>query len=77
DTTGAGDLFHAGFIYGLLQNWPLERQLDYACAAAALNCTRAGARGRIGTVEEVTRVMLADQRYTIQNVVAANETTAS
>ncbi len=76
DTTGAGDLFHAGFIYGLLQNWPLERQLDYACAAAALNCTRAGARGRIGTVEEVTRVMLADQRYTIQNAVA-NEATAS
>src|SRR5947209_9139271 len=40
DTTGAGDLFHAGFVYGLLQGWPLERQLDYACAAAALNCTQ-------------------------------------
>ena len=39
DTTGAGDIFHAGFIYGLLQGWPLERQLDFACAAAALNCT--------------------------------------
>ena len=45
DTTGAGDVFHAGFIYGLLQGWPLERQLDFACAAAALNCTAAGARG--------------------------------
>jgi sulfofructose kinase len=63
DTTGAGDLFHAGFVYGHLQGWPIERQLDYACAAAALNCTRAGARGRIGTVDEVSRLMMSNKRY--------------
>ena len=45
DTTGAGDIFHAGFIHALLQGWPLERQLEFACAAAALNCTGVGARG--------------------------------
>ena len=39
DTTGAGDIFHAGYIYGLVQDWPVERRLDFACAAAALNCT--------------------------------------
>src|ERR1700758_200134 len=27
DTTGAGDIFHAGFIFGLLRDWTLERQL--------------------------------------------------
>ena len=57
DTTGAGDIFHAGFIYGLLQNWPLERQLDFACAAAALNCTGTGARGGIQPVEAVEDLM--------------------
>lgn len=30
DTTGAGDAFAGGFIYGLLQGWPLERVLDFA-----------------------------------------------
>jgi sulfofructose kinase len=53
DTTGAGDIFHAGFIYGLLQGWALPRQLEFACAAAALNCTAFGARGGIQTVEDI------------------------
>jgi len=63
DTTGAGDIFHAGFIYGLLQGWPLERQLDFSCAAAALNCTAAGARGGIRTVAAVEGLMAVTERY--------------
>jgi len=63
DTTGAGDIFHAGFIYGLLQGWPLERQLDFACAAAALNCMAVGARGGIQTVEAIEELMATGSRY--------------
>jgi len=63
DTTGAGDIFHAGFIYGLLQNWPLERQLDFACAAAALNCTATGARGGIQSVEAIEELMATGTRH--------------
>ncbi len=63
DTTGAGDLFHAGFIYGLHQGWPLDRQLDFACAAAALNCTAVGARGGIETRETIEHLMATGARY--------------
>jgi len=44
DTTGAGDIFHAGSIYGLLQGWPIKDTLRFAAAAAALKCERLGGR---------------------------------
>jgi len=63
DTTGAGDIFHAGFIYGLLREWPLKRTLDFSCAAAAMNCTAQGARGGIRGVEAVEEMMSKNERY--------------
>jgi sulfofructose kinase len=63
DTTGAGDIFHAGFIFGLLQGWALERQLDFACAAAAMNCKAEGARGAIASVEAIEALMASVPRY--------------
>ena len=65
DTTGAGDVFHAGFIYGLLQGWPLPRQLEFACAAAALNCTATGARGGIQSVENIEQLIATGPRHPV------------
>ncbi len=63
DTTGAGDVFRSGFIYGLLQDWPLERQLDFSCAAAAMNCMAQGARGGIRAVAQIEELMATASRY--------------
>ena len=63
DTTGAGDIFHAGFIYGLLQGWPLARQLDFACAAAAMNCRAVGARSGIAPVASIETLMKTGSQY--------------
>jgi sugar/nucleoside kinase (ribokinase family) len=63
DTTGAGDIFRAGFIYGLMQEWPLERQLDFSCAAAAMNCMAQGARGGIRAVDAIENLRSTVARY--------------
>jgi len=42
DTVGAGDSFDAGFIYGYLNNWELQRSLRLACICGALSTQRAG-----------------------------------
>jgi sugar/nucleoside kinase (ribokinase family) len=63
DTTGAGDIFRAGFIYGLLRDWPLERQLDFSCAAAAMNCMAQGARGGIQPVDAIENLMTTAPRH--------------
>jgi sulfofructose kinase len=61
DTTGAGDVFHAGFIYGLLQNWEVVEILRFANAVAALKCRDLGGRKGIPHLEEVQR-SLSDER---------------
>jgi sulfofructose kinase len=63
DTTGAGDIFHAGFIYALLADWPLDRQLEFACAAAALNCTAVGARGGIHSLDDIANLITTGTHY--------------
>jgi sulfofructose kinase len=62
DTTGAGDIFHGAFLYGLVQNWRVEEILEFSCAAAALNCETVGARGGIATLEEIARLRERGER---------------
>jgi len=57
DTTGAGDVFHGAFIYGLLQKWDLEQIARFANAAAALKCTQIGARRGIPTIEQIHTIL--------------------
>lgn len=44
DTTGAGDAFRVGFLYGLLRGETVENAAQMANAVAALKCRRLGAR---------------------------------
>ena len=57
DTTGAGDIFRSGLIYGQLQGWRGVELLRFANAAAAVSCTRDGAIGGAPTLEDVLALL--------------------
>jgi len=62
DTTGAGDIFHAGFAYALIRGWDLGRALEFSCAAAGLSCTAPGARGGIASVHQIEGLIREGRR---------------
>jgi sulfofructose kinase len=53
DTTGAGDAFRGGFLYGLLTGEDIETSLKFANAVAALKCSALGARAALPTKPEL------------------------
>ncbi len=53
DTTGAGDVFHGGYIFGLLRGMDLADTIRFASAMAAMKCTRLGGRAGIPGEQEV------------------------
>jgi len=53
DTTGAGDAFHAGFIYGMLRAENLEGCMRSGNAVAALKCRSLGGRAALPTSDEL------------------------
>lgn len=63
DSTGAGDVFHGAFVYGLSRGWEIEKILDFSNAAAALNCTELGARGGIKPLDQIFDLMRNGERW--------------
>ena len=53
DTTGCGDVFHGGYIYGLLQGWEIRQTVRFAAACAALKTRAIGGRTAIPDLPEV------------------------
>lgn len=53
DTTSAGDVFHAGFLYATLAGDDMNETLRFAAAAAALACTVLGGRASVPSLDAV------------------------
>jgi sugar/nucleoside kinase (ribokinase family) len=63
DTTGAGDVFHGAFVYGLLAGWNIARVLEFSNAMAGLNCTALGARGGIARRAKAEALVAHGKRH--------------
>ena len=57
DTTGAGDAFHAGFLYGLLRGDDIETSLRFGNAVAAMKCSALGARTALPTQAQLEKFL--------------------
>jgi sulfofructose kinase len=57
DTTGAGDVFHGAYIYGMLQGWNHRQIADFAGATAALKCRQLGGRAGIPRLDAVLQFL--------------------
>jgi sugar/nucleoside kinase (ribokinase family) len=53
DSTGAGDIFHGAFTYGIAKNMPFEKILKLSNVTAGLSVTRIGGRNSIFSLEEI------------------------
>ena len=53
DSTGSGDIFRAGVIFGLNRGDNLVDAIRFAAAAASLNCTQMGGWGGVRSVVEI------------------------
>jgi sugar/nucleoside kinase (ribokinase family) len=52
DTIGAGDAFDAGFLYGYLNNWDVEKSLQLATICGALSTQAPGGTAAQPTLDE-------------------------
>jgi sugar/nucleoside kinase (ribokinase family) len=57
ETTGAGDSFDAGFLYGYLNGFSIQESLRWACAVGALSTTRIGGIEGQPEVQEVAHLV--------------------
>jgi 5-dehydro-2-deoxygluconokinase len=56
-TFGAGDSFAGAFIYGLLQNWEIDKCQEFGSASASIVVSSHSSSDAMPTVEQITRII--------------------
>lgn len=68
DSTGAGDMFRAGMLYGLEHGWQMSKCLRFASAAGCLKCQYLGATTHVPSLREIEAHIRKHKQVTRQYV---------
>jgi len=66
DPTGAGDVYDAAFLYGLLKNWPLSKTLEFASASGAIKVTKFGPMNGPSSIKEVEEFIKRSRKKALE-----------
>ncbi len=56
DATGCGDIYRAGLVCGFVNDWPIQKTMAFASAAAALNLMGLGGGGHVLTLDDTLAI---------------------
>ncbi len=57
DVTGAGDVYHGAYLFGIIKEWDLAKRMKFASAASALKCRKPGARLGVPSLRQTIKFM--------------------
>lgn len=69
DPTGAGDVFRAAFAYGILNNWPLYKIMNFANFVSALHTEKLGNGDNLPKPKEIKKSKRKKNNYKFKDVV--------
>ncbi|MEM3404076.1 MAG: sugar kinase [Nitrososphaeria archaeon] len=73
DTSGAGDVFVAGFLTGLAKQWSVDRAVMLGSAVAAIKVMKAGTRGKLPTMRDaITFLKERGESFSRREIVEKN-----
>ena len=55
DTTGAGDVYHGAYIYGLIKGWDMFSCMRFASVVSAVKCKHVGVKNAIPSLKEIKK----------------------
>lgn len=56
DSTGCGDAYHAGYVAGLLEGWPLEQRMEFGTWLASRVIGKVGGRTALPTRKDLAAI---------------------